>query len=218
MNKLVAEFLGTFCLVFAGAGAIAINEVSGGAVGHIGIGLTFGLVIMAMVYAFGDISGAHINPAVTIAFWISRRFPTASVPTYLAAQVAGAFAAAALLRILFPASETLGATIPSGEAVQSFVLEIVLTFMLMLVILAVATGPKEKGIMAGIAIGGVIGFEALFAGPISGASMNPARSLAPAVLSGQVDTLWVYLIAPTLGAAMAVPAWWLVTKEDKPVK
>lgn len=207
MNKLFAEAIGTFCLVFAGTGAIVINEVSGGAVTHVGIALTFGLVVMAMIYALGDVSGAHLNPAVTAAFALARRFPAREVPRYAAAQCAGALAASALLRVLFPASPALGATIPAGPAWQSLVLEAVLTFMLMLVILSVSSGPKEKGLMAGIAIGGVVGFEALFAGPISGASMNPARSLAPAALSGNLGALWVYLLAPTIGAAAAVPCW-----------
>jgi aquaporin NIP len=162
--------------------------------------------VMVMIYAFGDISGAHLNPAVTAGFWLARRFQGRNVPGYLAAQVLGAFAASGLIRVLFPASESLGATIPAGSAGQSFILESVLTWMLMLVILAVSSGPKEKGIMAGIAVGGVIGLEAMFGGPISGASMNPARSLAPAVVSGHVGSLWIYLLAPVVGAALAVPA------------
>lgn len=205
MSRLLAEGLGTFCLVFAGTGAIVVDQVSGGAVTHVGISLTFGLVVMAMIYAFGDTSGAHLNPAVTAAFALARRFPTREVPGYIAAQAAGALAASLLLRVLFPTSEFLGATTPAGPSWQSFVLEVVLTFMLMLVILRVSSGPKEKGIMAGIAIGGVVGLEALFAGPICGASMNPARSLTPALISGHIAALWIYLIAPFAGAALAVP-------------
>ncbi len=205
-RKLIAEGLGTFCLVFAGTGAIIVNQTTGGRVTHVGVALTFGLVVMAMIYAFGDISGAHINPAVTIGFALSRRFDSRGVPGYLLAQVIGAFAASGLLRLLFPGHETLGATMPAGPVWQSFVLETVLTFMLMLVILSVSSGPKETGIMAGIAIGGVVGLEALFAGPICGASMNPARSLAPAVVSEHVETLWLYLLAPVIGALLAVPA------------
>lgn len=210
MNKLLAEFLGTFFLVFAGTGAIVIDQVTGGTVTHVGIALTFGLVVMAMIYAFGDISGAHLNPTVTLSFAAARRFPARDVPGYIATQVAGAFAASLLLRVLFPTSPTLGATLPAGPAWQSFVLEIVLTFMLMLVILSVSSGPKEKGLMAGIAIGGVVGLEAMFAGPISGASMNPARSLAPAIVSGHLESLWVYLTAPAIGALLAVPCWVLL--------
>lgn len=205
MNRLLAEALGTFCLVFAGTGAIVVNQASGGTVTHVGVALTFGLVVMAMIYALGDVSGAHLNPAVTIGFTLSRRFATRDAPGYLLAQVVGACAASGLLRVLFPVSETLGATIPAGPPWQSFVLELVLTFMLMLVILAVSSGPKERGIMAGIAVGGVVGMEAMFAGPISGASMNPARSLAPAVASGHLQSLWIYLLAPLVGAALAVP-------------
>jgi aquaporin Z len=160
---------------------------------------------MAMIYGLGDISGAHLNPAVTIGFWLARRFPVCDVPGYLLAQALGAFAASGLLRVLFPTHETLGATIPTGPPWQSFVLEVVLTFILMTVILAVSSGPQEKGLMAGIAVGGVIGLEALFAGPISGGAMNPIRSLAPAVTSGHITALWVYIAAPTLGAALAVP-------------
>ncbi|HPO92370.1 MAG TPA: aquaporin [Phycisphaerales bacterium] len=205
MNRLLAEALGTFCLVFAGTGAMVVNQTTNGAVTHVGIALTFGLVVMAMIYALGDVSGAHLNPAVTIAFALAARLPVREVPRYAFAQAAGALAASVFLRVLFPSSDTLGATLPAGPAWQSFALETALSFMLMLVILEVASGPKERGIMAGIAIGGVVGLEALFAGPVSGASMNPARSLAPAVVSGHLEHLWVYLLAPVLGAAAAVP-------------
>lgn len=214
MNKLIAEFLGTFALVFAGTGAIVINQVSGGAIGHAGIALTFGLIVLAMIYTFGDVSGAHLNPAVTTAFAAAGRFAWRSVPAYVGAQLLGAFAASALLRVLFPAHETLGATLPAGPAMQSFILEIVLTFLLMLVILSVSTGAKEKGITAGIAIGAVIALEAMFAGPICGASMNPARSLAPALVSGNLASLWVYLTAPVLGALLAIPACCAVRERD----
>jgi aquaporin NIP len=204
VTKLAAEFMGTFALVFAGTGAIVVNAVSGGAVTHVGIALTFGLVVLAMIYTIGDISGAHLNPAVTVGFWISRRFPARSVPAYVSSQCAGALTASVLLRLLFPQHQTLGATQPAGSIVQSFVLEGILTTMLMFVILNVSTGAKEKGITAGIAIGAVIGLEALFAGPICGASMNPARSLAPALVSGHWQNLWLYLTAPVLGAACGV--------------
>lgn len=205
-KRLFAEFLGTFALVFAGTGAIVINHTSNGAITHAGIALTFGLIVLVMIYTFGDVSGAHLNPAVTTAFAAARRFPWREVPAYVAAQSCGAFAASGLLRTLFPTDEQLGATLPAGPAMQSFILEVVLTFLLMLVILSVSTGAKEKGITAGIAIGAVIALEAMFAGPICGASMNPARSLAPAVVSGQMETLWVYLAGPALGALLAVPA------------
>jgi aquaporin NIP len=204
MRKLSAEFLGTFALVFAGTGAIIINETSGGAVTHVGIALTFGLVVLAMIYTLGDVSGAHLNPAVTIGFWAARRFPASEAWRYVAVQISGALLASLVLKLLFPADENLGATRPSGSTWQSFVLEFILTFLLMFVILNVSTGAKEKGVTAGIAIGAVIALEALFAGPVCGASMNPARSLAPALASGHLHGLWIYLLAPTLGALAAV--------------
>ena len=203
MKKFAAEAIGTFCLVFAGTGAIVINDVSGGIVTHVGIALTFGLVVMAMIYAVGETSGAHLNPAVTLGFWFARRLPRNQVLPYIGSQIAGAFAASALLWLMFT-HKTLGATHPAGSASQTFALEVVLTAMLMFVILGVATGPKEAGILAGVAVGGVIAFEALFGGPISGASMNPARSLAPAVLSGAIGDVWIYLAAPIVGAAIGV--------------
>ena len=205
MKKLLAEFLGTFALVFAGTGAIVIDEVTGGTIGHAGIALTFGLIVLAMIYTFGDVSGAHLNPAVTLAFAGARRFPWREVPGYLAAQVAGGFAASGLLRVLFVTNEKLGATLPAGTESQSFILETVLTAGLMLTILSVSSGAKEKGATAGIAVGAVIGLEAMFAGPVSGASMNPVRSLAPAVVSGHLEHLWLYLAAPVIGALLAVP-------------
>jgi len=205
MKKYFAEFLGTFALVFAGTGAIIINDVSHGAITHAGIALTFGLVVLAMIHTEGDVSGAHLNPAVTLGFFAAGRFGGAGVLPYLASQMLGALAASGLLRTLFPAHATLGATLPAGTEWQSFVLEIVLTALLMLVILSVSSGAREKGITAGIAIGAVIALEAMFAGPICGASMNPARSLAPALVSGHLEHLWIYLAAPVLGALLAVP-------------
>lgn len=205
MNKLLSELLGTFTLVFAGTGAIVINDVSGGVIGHAGIALTFGLVVMAMIYTFGEVSGAHLNPAVTLGFAVAGRFEWKNVPGYVLAQIIGAVAASGVVHWLFPAHEKLGATLPAGSAMQSVVLELILTAILMLVILRNSTGAKEKGITAGIAIGGVIALEAMFAGPICGASMNPVRSLAPALVSGHLEHLWIYLAAPTLGALLAVP-------------
>jgi aquaporin NIP len=203
-KKLIAEFLGTFCLVFAGTGAIVIDGVTGGAVSHVGVALTFGLIVLAMIYTIGDISGAHINPAVTIGFFAARRFEAGSVIPYVVSQSAGALVASVVLRFLFPQSATLGATVPAGSAMQSFVLEMILTTLLMFVILSVSTGAREKGITAGIAVGAVIALEAMFAGPICGASMNPARSLGPAVVAGHLSDLWIYLVAPVLGAGLGV--------------
>jgi aquaporin NIP len=208
-RKLAAELLGTFGMVFAGCGAIVVERATG-ALGHSGVALTFGLVVLAMIHAFGDVSGAHLNPAVSVAFALARRFAWREVAPYAIAQTSGAFAAVLLLRVLFPADAGLGATLPSGGAAQSFILEIVLTFFLMLVILSVSEGAKEKGITAGIAIGSVVALEAMFAGPICGASMNPARSLAPALVGGHLEGLWIYLAAPAIGAALAVPACRLV--------
>jgi len=206
MKKYLAEAFGTFALVFAGTGAIVTNEASNGAITHVGVALTFGLVVLAMIYTVGDISGAHLNPAVTVGFWTARRFPGRELAPYVISQVTGALIASGLLRLLFPQSELVGSTLPAGSEMQSFIFELVLTFILMLTILNVSNGAKEKGITAGIAVGAVIGLEAMFAGPISGASMNPARSFAPALLSGHLEHLWLYLVAPPLGAAAAMLA------------
>jgi len=206
MKRCGAEIIGTFALVFAGTGAIVINDVSGGAVTHVGIALTFGLIVLAMIYTVGDISGAHLNPAVTIGFWAARRLPSKDVLPYIGSQLIGAWLASGLLRFLFPENKLLGATLPAGSELQSFILEIVLTFFLMLTILNVSTGAKEKGITAGIAVGAIIALEAMFAGPICGASMNPARSLAPALVSGHFEHLWIYLTAPPIGACAAMVA------------
>jgi aquaporin NIP len=203
-KKLMAEFLGTFALVFAGTGAIIVNETSGGAITHVGVALTFGLIVLVMIYTLGDISGAHINPAVTVGFWIASRFPMAEVLPYVVSQCAGAIAASLSLRFLFPQNIMLGSTVPSGSDAQSFALEVILTAGLMFVILGVSTGAREKGITAGIAVGSIIALEALFAGPVCGASMNPARSLAPAIVSGHLGAVWIYLVAPIIGAAVGV--------------
>ncbi len=207
MNKYAAEIFGTFALVFAGTGAVVIDSLTNGGVGHAGVAITFGLVVMAMIYALGDVSGAHLNPAVTTAFCLARRLPARCVVPYILSQITGAILASATLRLMFDSRAYLGTTLPAGSNAQSFCLEFILTALLMFVILCVSTGPKEVGLMAGIAIGGVVGLEAMFAGPISGASMNPARSLAPALVSGHLQSLWVYLLAPLLGSAAAVPCW-----------
>lgn len=213
MKKYAAEAIGTFCLVFAGTGAIVVNDVSNEVITHVGIALTFGLIVMSMIYAIGDVSGAHINPAVTIAFWVARRFDGKEVLPFIASQLVGAFAASGLLRVMFLEHANLGTTLPAGPWLQSFIFEIVLTFILMFVILNVSTGAKEKGIMAGAAIGSVVALEAMFAGPMCGASMNPTRSIAPAVVSGELTYLWVYLTAPVIGALIAVSACCCVQHE-----
>jgi aquaporin Z len=210
MKKYIAEVIGTFGLVFCGTGAIVIDEQTHGAVGHIGVAITFGLIILAMIYSLGDISGAHFNPSVTIAFTVAKRLPVKEVVPYIISQIVGAFVASLSLKYLFPQNVNLGATLPAGGDMQSFILEIILTFFLMFVIMNVSSGAQEKGITAGIAIASVVGLEAMFAGPICGASMNPARSLAPAIVSGNLNSLWVYLIAPFIGATIAVFAFNLI--------
>lgn len=214
MRKYLAEIIGTFALVFCGTGAIVINQESGGAITHVGIAITFGLIVAAMIYSIGDISGAHLNPAVTIAFWVSRAFPVKEIVPYILSQGIGAFLASLTLHYLFPTNSTLGATLPAGSAMQSFILELILTFILMFVIIHVAKGSKEQGMFAGIAIGSVVLLEAMFAGPICGASMNPIRSLAPAIVSGHLENLWVYLTAPLLGAILAVLSWMLLKQKE----
>jgi len=214
MKNYIAEFIGTFAMIFCGTGAMTINEVTGGDVTHVGIGITWGLIVMAMIYAFGEISGAHFNPAVSIAFAYAKKFSWKEVPKYIFFQVAGAFAASLLLMWLFPKSELLGATIPSVDIWRAFVLELILTFFLMVVIINVSTGSKEIGMMAGIAIGSVVLLEALFAGPITNASMNPARSLAPNIVSGNIKGLWLYILAPIIGALLAVVSCKFVKHEN----
>jgi len=204
VRKMAAEAFGTFALVFAGTGAIVINETSGGAITHAGVAMTFGLIVLAMIYAIGDVSGCHLNPAVTLGFYAARRFSGRLVAPYLVSQCAGAILASITLRLMFPGGVTLGVTNPSGGAAQSFVMEFLLTLILMFVILSVSAGSKEKGLLAGVAIGSVIALEAMFAGPVSGASMNPARSLAPALVSMRLENVWVYLSAPIMGACAGV--------------
>lgn len=210
MNKYIAEAIGTFALVFCGTGAIIIDGVSGGSLGVVGIAITFGLIVMAMIAAVGEVSGAHFNPAVTIGFWVSKRFESKEVLPYILAQAIGAFFASGVLRFLFPDSLTMGETLPAGPWLQTFILEIILTFFLMFVIIHVATGSKEQGIIASIAIGATVLLEALFAGPITGASMNPIRSIAPAIVNMNLDHLWMYILAPVIGSILAVYSWKLI--------
>ncbi len=210
MNKYIAETIGTYALVFCGTGAIVIDEVSGGVVSHVGIAITFGLIVIAMIYSIGDISGAHINPAVTLAFVVAGRFPLKQLLPYLTAQFIGAILASGTLKLLFPTAITMGETLPAGPFMQTFVLEVILSFFLMFVIIQVATGSKEVGIMAGFAIGVTVLLEALFAGPITGASMNPARSLAPALLNMNLESLWIYMIAPPIGMIGSIYAWKII--------
>tara|TARA_B110000971_G_scaffold130299_1_gene133200 strand:- start:91 stop:738 length:648 start_codon:yes stop_codon:yes gene_type:complete len=203
MQRYFLELFGTFALVFCGAGAIIMNDESGGAVTHIGVALSFGLIVMAMIYAIGERSGAHINPAVTLAFWLSGKFDKKEVLPYITAQILGAVLGSAVLYFLFPEHPTQGATLPLNSYSQAFILEVLLSFILMFVIVQVSEGSKETGKMAGVAIGGVVAMEALFAGPITGASMNPARSIGPALFSGELQYLSLYIAAPIIGMLLA---------------
>lgn len=213
LKRLSGEFLGTFFLVFSGTGAIVINQESNGVVTHVGIAMTFGLIVMTMILSFGHVSGAHINPAVSIALCVSKRFSWRHLAPYILAQLAGALLASSVLHFLFPVNEFLGATIPNGSDVQSFVLEFILTFLLMTVILT-STQKKDHSLLGpALAIGGTIGLEALFAGPICGASMNPARSLSPAIISGHYQSLWVYILGPVMGALVGAFIF-AILKED----
>ena len=214
-RSLVAEMIGTFALVFAGCGAIMVDARTH-ALGHVGVAISFGLVIMVMIYALGHISGAHFNPAVTLAFAASRHFPAQRVPLYWAAQLGGALAAALVLRGSLGDIAYVGATLPSGSDGQAFLWEAVLTFFLVFVIMAVATDTRAVGEAAAIAIGGTVGLDAMFGGPITGASMNPARSLGPAIASGHTTAIWVYLTAPFLGAAVAAAVYQFLRAKPQP--
>jgi MIP family channel proteins len=211
-RSLIAEAIGTFALVFAGCGAIMVDQKTG-SLGHVGVAISFGLVIMVMIYAVGHISGAHFNPAVTLAFATSRHFSRRRVTVYWSAQLTGAVAAALLLRTSLGNIAHVGATVPSGSDRQAFVWEAVLTFFLMFVIMGVATDTRAVGEAAAIAIGGTVGLDAMFGGPITGASMNPARSLGPAIASGDYTSIWVYLTAPLLGAVLAAATYQLLRSE-----
>jgi len=211
-RALVAEAFGTFTLVFAGAGAVMVDAKTG-ELGHVGVAITFGLVIMAMIYAVGHISGAHFNGAVTFAFALSRHFPWRRAAGYWAAQLTGAVVAAALLRASLGNIAHVGATLPSGSQAQSFLWELVMTAILMFVIMAVATDTRAVGEAAAIAIGGTILLDAMFGGPISGASMNPMRSMGPAFVSGDLHALWLYIVAPVIGASLGAVLYQFVRGE-----
>jgi MIP family channel proteins len=213
IRAAVAELIGTFALVFAGAGAIMVDAKTH-ALGHVGVAITFGLVIMAMIYAVGHVSGAHFNPAVTFAFALTRHFPWRSAVVYWLAQAAGAIAAAAVLRGSLGNVAEVGATLPSGSQGQAFLWEAVLTLFLMFVILAVATDTRAVGEAAAIAVGGTVGLDAMFGGPVTGASMNPARSLGPALLAGNLHALWLYILAPLVGATAGALLYQFVRGEQ----
>ena len=207
MKKYISELTGTFALIFCGTGAIIINQETNGSITHLGIAITFGLVVMAMIHSLGSISGAHFNPAVTIAFAVAKKFEIKEVLPYIISQLIGALLASAILCMLFPKNVFLGATMPLNNDFQAFVLEFIITFILMFVIINVAHGSKEQGLFAGISIGATVLLLALFAGPICGASMNPVRSLAPALVSNHLEHVWLYLVAPILGASTSVLLW-----------
>lgn len=217
-KRLLCEFVGTFALVFMGCLSACVDDATGGALGPTGIGLVFGFIVLVMIYSVGEVSGAHFNPAVSLAFAISKRFPWREVGPYAAIQFLAAIVAAVALRGLFPEHETLGASLPKpGYSVAvCFALEAMLTLILVFVILSVALGSKIQGHFAGLAIGLTVALEAIAGGPICGASMNPARSLGPAVISGQVQGLWGYVVFTCVGAAVAVPLWYGTRATPKP--
>jgi aquaporin NIP len=221
VRALLAEAVGTFALVFAGCGAIMVDAKTH-QLGHVGVAITFGLVIMFGIYAVGHISGAHFNPSVTLAFAFSRHFPWSRAVGYWGAQLVGALAAAAILRGSLGNVADVGATLPSGSQGQAFLWELILTFFLMFVIMAVATDTRAVGEAAAIAIGGTVGLDAMFGGPITGASMNPARSIGPALVSGNLHALWLYIAAPICGASLAALTYQFVrgetTSEPGPVE
>lgn len=216
LQRCVAEGLGTFGLVFAGCGAVVANELSGGAVTHVGVSATFGWIVAAMIVLFGPVSGAHLNPAVSLGFWMAGELEGRDVPAFVASQCLGALVASASLAFLYPAATQLGVTQPIGAVLPAFVMEVLLTMILMSVILACAVGHALPAFAAALMIGGTVGLCALFGGPLTGASMNPARSLGPALVSGQIGALWLYLTAPPLGAALAVWLYQFVWRGVRP--
>ena len=213
MKKYLSEFIGTFSMIFCGCGAMVINDFTGGSITHPGVAITWGLIVMSMIYAFGDVSGAHFNPAVTLGFAVAKKFKWIEVPKYVIAQLFGALTASYVLLFLFPESD-LGATIPTIEPLKVFIIELLLSFFLMLVIINVSTGSTEIGPVAGIATGSVVLLEAMYAGPLTKASMNPIRTLAPALASGNFSHLWIYLTAPFAGMLLAVFSCKLVKDEN----
>ena len=214
MKIYLAEIIGTFILVAFGTGVVVVDQQTDANVTLVGVALVWGLVVYAVISAIGDISGAHINPSVTVTLWASGRFPGSQVAPYIVCQLIGAVLGSVMVRLLFPDAESLGGTAPSGGLMQSFLAEVLLTFLLLFVVLNVSEGAKEKGITAGIAIGGVITLEVLVGGPISGASMNPARSFGPALVGGDWTAYWIYVAGPILGGLIAAPLAILLRSDE----
>ncbi|BFP40316.1 hypothetical protein FGF1_11610 [Flavobacteriaceae bacterium GF1] len=213
--SLVAEFIGTFLLVFFGTGAIIVDGLYDGMVTHLGVAIVFGLVVLVVIYAIGEISGAHLNPAVTWAFFVAKRIEAPKAVWYTLAQILAAIAASAILRAMFPETITMGETLPSNGLLPATLMEFILTFTLMFVIINVATGSKEQGLMAGLSIGFTVLICALMGGPVSGASMNPARSIGPALIGGNHTHLWMYIIVPLLGAISSIYVWKIITIKNR---
>ncbi|MCO5602606.1 hypothetical protein L7F22_056740 [Adiantum nelumboides] len=216
LQKVGAELISTYILVFAGCGAAMVDEKSGGAITHFGVAAAFGLVVMIMIYSVGHISGAHMNPAVTLAFATVRHFPWAQVPAYIGAQVVAAISAAFSLRLILGGAAKIGATIPVGSDVQSFAMEVITSYILMFVVSAVATDTRAIGELAGLAVGSAVALDAIFAGPICGASMNPARSIGPAVASYDFKSLWVYIVGPILGCLLGAWSYTMIKLPEQP--
>jgi aquaporin NIP len=212
-RRCLAETLGTFALVFAGCGAIVVNSERGGSLGAVGIAAAFGLVIMALVYATGHLSGAHVNPAVTLAFVTSRHFPARDALAYIPSQAVGAAGAAVALRVAWEGTPAnLGATVPSVGVGPALLYEFLMTALLMFVVMAVATDTAAVGAAAAIAIGGTVALDSLFGGGVTGASMNPARSFGPALVASEWTDFWIYLVAPVAGAAAGALLYGVVRK------
>ena len=220
LRTIFSEFMGTLLLVFVATGTIVVDQLTnGGPIGHVGVCLTVGLLVTALIYSIGNVSGAHMNPAVSIGFFVAKRLKLKELPIYIGSQIAGAFAGSGLVWVILPTAKSLGVTNPNTELVTiqgALIVEIIITFILMFVVLNVSTGHFEKGIMAGAAIGGTIAFLCMFGGPLTGASMNPARSLSPAVLTGDLKHLWIYFVGPIIGACLAYPASRLLQGKHNP--
>jgi len=217
-QKVAAEIIGTFFLIFIGCGSIIIDKKTNGSITHLGVSIVWGLAVLIISYAIGHISGAHLNPAVTLAFAAVRRFPCTEVPAYIGAQVFAAISAGFVLRLMFGDVANIGATVPSGSDMQSFFLEIFVTFLLMFVISAVATDTRAIGELAGMAVGGTVGMNVAMSGPISGASMNPARTIGPALAGNKYTSIWIYMVAPVVGAILGAVSYNMIRLTDKPVR